>query len=130
MKVPKSTSIRGGAKTKTTATISPTQSTPAVTAAKPTDLCGVRQIGNEVVFVTLCPDCNTVQVAGDFNNWQPDRNPMKKIGNEGLWQCKMRLIPGTYRYRLVIDGNWQQDPFNSHVEPNPYGQFNSVVTVK
>lgn len=128
MKIQKST--KPETKTKIAAVIPSTQSTAAAAVSKPTDLCGVRQIGNEVVFVTLCPDCNTVKVAGDFNNWQPDRSPMKKIGTEGLWQLKMRLSPGTYRYRMVIDGNWQQDPFNSHVEPNPYGQFNSVVTVK
>ena len=128
MKIPKST--KSGSKTKSAAITSSAQSSPATTASKPSDLCGVRQIGKEVVFVTFCPDANTVQIAGEFNNWQPDKNPMKKIGNEGLWQLKLRLSPGTYRYRLVIDGNWQQDPFNTQVEPNPYGQFNSVVTVK
>ncbi len=127
MKAPKS--IRSGSKTKSEITSS-TQSSPATVASKPSELCGVRQIGKEVVFVTFCPDANTVQIAGEFNNWQPAKNPMKKIGNEGLWQLKMRLSPGTYRYRLVVDGNWQQDPFNNNAEPNPYGQFNSVVTVK
>ncbi len=124
MKIPKS------AKSGSKATISSAQSSSATVASKPSELCGVRQIGNEVVFVTFCPDAKAVQIAGEFNNWQPDKNPMKKIGNEGLWQLKMRLSPGTYRYRLVVDGNWQQDPFNNNAEPNPYGQFNSVVTVK
>ncbi len=128
MKTPKS--MKSGSKTKSTTTILPAESSPATVASKPSELCGVRQIGKEVVFVTFCPDANTVQIAGEFNNWQADKNPMKKIGTEGLWQLKLRLGPGAYRYRLVVDGNWQQDPFNTQVEPNPYGQFNSVVTVK
>jgi len=128
MKISKS--AKSGSKTKSEIISSTQNSSTTAAPPKPSELCGVRQIGDEVVFVTFCPDAKTVQVAGEFNNWQPEKNPMKKIGNEGLWQLKLRLSPGTYRYRLVIDGNWQQDPFNSNAEPNPYGQFNSVVTVK
>jgi 1,4-alpha-glucan branching enzyme len=127
MKTPKS--AKSGSKAKSEMTSS-AQSSSAAVASKPSEVCGVRQIGNEVVFVTFCPDAKTVKIGGEFNNWQADKNPMKKLGNEGLWQLKIKLKPGTYRYRLVVDGNWQQDPFNSNAEPNPYGQFNSLVTVK
>ncbi|GAG19849.1 unnamed protein product, partial [marine sediment metagenome] len=34
-----------------------------------------------------------------------------------------------YRYRYVVDGQWQQDPYNKHVEQNPYGELNSVLEV-
>ena len=127
MKIGKSAKEMGA---KSTSTIASMGTTTSKTTSKLPDLCGVRQIGNEVIFVTRCPDANTVQIAGEFNNWQPDRSKMQKIGSEGLWQFKMRLAPGTYRYRLVVDGKWQQDPFNNNAEPNPYGELNSVVTVK
>jgi hypothetical protein len=42
----------------------------------------------------------------------------------------MRLPPGKYRYRLVVDGQWQQDPYNELIETNPFGGFNSILTVK
>ncbi len=103
------------------------KSTKAVT--KTTDVYGVHQVAGNIIFATLCPDASTVQIAGDFNNWQPERNSMKKVGNEGVWQLTLRLSPGTYRYRLVIDGRWQQDPYNKSNEPNQYGELNSVLTV-
>jgi len=97
---------------------------------KTTDVYGVHQVAGNIIFATLCRDASTVQIAGEFNNWQPERNSMKKVGNEGVWQLTLRLSPGTYRYRLVIDGRWQQDPYNKSSELNPYGELNSVVTVK
>ncbi len=93
------------------------------------DFYGVRQIGNSITFAAFYPDACKVQLAGNFNNWQPERDSMKKVGNEGDWQLTLRLRPGTYCYRLVIDGKWQQDPSNKSTEPNPYGELNSVLTV-
>jgi len=90
---------------------------------------GILQVKDAVVFVASYPKAKTVQIAGDFNNWQSERNPMKKVGNEGVWQLTIHLNPGTYCYRLVVDGRWQQDPSNNATEPNPYGGFNSVLTV-
>jgi len=40
------------------------------------------------------------------------------------------LGKGVYRYRLVVDGHWQQDPYNENAEPNPFGELNSVLHVK
>ncbi|MHC4413601.1 MAG: glycogen-binding domain-containing protein [Planctomycetota bacterium] len=47
-----------------------------------------------------------------------------------MWQTKLKLPPGKQRYRLVVDGQWQQDPYNEMTEPNSFGGFNSVVEVK
>ncbi|MGD2094030.1 MAG: AAA family ATPase [Phycisphaerales bacterium] len=97
---------------------------------KLSDYYGVNQMDKAVVFVTLYPRADSVQIAGDFNNWQPEHTPMKKIGESGVWQTEMSLEPGRYRYRLVVDGQWQQDPYNEITELNPFGGFNSVVEVK
>jgi hypothetical protein len=102
----------------------------ADTNVKLSDYYGVSQLNDALVFVTLYPRANNVQVAGDFNSWQPSKNPLQKIGNSGVWQTKMKLPPGKYRYRLVVDGQWQQDPYNAAIEVNPFGGFNSVVEVK
>ncbi len=98
--------------------------------AKLCDYYGVNQVGDALVFVTLYPHAKTVQLAGDFNNWQPQNNPLEKVGQGGVWQTKLKLPAGKYRYRLVVDGQWQQDPYNEWTEPNPFGDFNSVVEVK
>jgi chromosome partitioning protein len=100
------------------------------TAEKLSDYYGVNQMGDAVAFVTLYPRAESVQVAGDFNNWQPAATPLEKVGDSGVWQTKIKLPAGKYRYRLVVNGQWQQDPYNELNELNPFGEFNSVVEVK
>lgn len=100
------------------------------TSAKLSEYYGVSQINDAVVFVTLYPRAQNVQIAGDFNNWQPENHTMDKVGDSGVWQTQMKLEPGRYRYRLVVDGQWQQDPYNEITEMNPFGSFNSVVEIR
>ena len=114
----------------TTAEAAPETLKPLDTAAKLSEYYGVNQMKDAVVFVTLYPRAGSVQVAGDFNNWQPEQTLMKKVGDSGVWQTEMNLSPGRYRYRLVVDGQWQQDPYNELTELNPFGGFNSVVEIK
>ena len=102
----------------------------ADTITKLSDYYGVNQINDAVVFVTLYPRAENVQIAGDFNNWQPEKTPMQKVGDSGVWQVEEKLPVGRYRYRLVVDGQWQQDPYNEQTELNPFGDFDSVVEVK
>jgi len=102
----------------------------ADTDARLSDYYGVNQVDDAVIFVTLYPRANSVQLAGDFNNWQPQKTPLQKVGESGVWQTRLKLPAGRYRYRLVVDGQWQQDPYNETTEQNPFGDFNSVVEVK
>ena len=97
---------------------------------KLSDYYGVDQVNDSVVFVTLYPRAENVQIAGDFNNWQPEQTKMQKVGESGVWQTKLQLPMGRYRYRLVVDGHWQQDPYNEQTEVNPYGELNSIFEVK
>lgn len=97
---------------------------------KLSDYYGVSQINEAIAFVTFYPLADAVQIAGDFNNWQPEKNQMQKVGESGVWQADMKMAAGKYRYRLVVDGQWQQDPYNENAEANPFGGFNSVLEVK
>ncbi len=97
---------------------------------KLSDYYGVDQVNDSIVFVSLYPRAENVQIAGDFNNWQPEQTKMQKVGESGVWQTKLQLPLGRYRYRLVVDGQWQQDPYNEQTEINPYGELNSIFEVK
>jgi chromosome partitioning protein len=99
------------------------------TNTKLTDYYGVNQINEAVIFVSLYPRANFVQIAGDFNNWQPIEANMEKVGESGVWQTKINLPPGKYQYRLVVDGHWLPDPYNENSILNPYGEYNSVLEV-
>ncbi len=89
---------------------------------------GPRQMADSILFVANFPQAKSVKLAGDFNNWNPEKNLMTKAA-DGTWQARVPLKKGTYRYRFVVDGHWQQDPHNSSMEPNPYGEMNSVFKV-
>lgn len=91
---------------------------------------GVRQGQGKVEFRALYPRAKTVQLAGDFNGWQPQSSKLASAGQQGQWQINVPLSVGTYRYRYVVDGIWQQDPYNERVEENEFGEFNSVVEVR
>ena len=108
----------------------PEETAPKDIEEKIADFYGVRQNEEAVTFVSLYPRANSVQLAGDFNNWQPEDSPMQKIGGNGAWQIKLPLAKGKYRYRLVVDGQWQQDPYNETTETNPFGESNSVLEVQ
>jgi chromosome partitioning protein len=80
-----------------------------------------------VVFAIEAPEARHVQLVGDFNEWTLDGNEMTP--SEKIWTKVLKLDPGRYRYRYVVDGIWQNDPLNAEVEPAPYGGYNSVLVL-
>jgi 1,4-alpha-glucan branching enzyme len=109
-------------------TMSSTIRSPGASAISVTKPLGPCQVGDSVIFVASYPKANVVQIAGDFNNWQPGKTPMTKTG-DSTWQVRVSLAKGIHRYRLVVDGKWQHDPHNDSTEANPYGELNSVTKV-
>ena len=69
-----------------------------------------------------------VQIAGDFNNWVPDDGVDTRKG-EGRLSKVLHLKPGQYEYRLVVDGDWREDPSNPKRVPNHLGGNNSLLRV-
>ena len=55
-----------------------------------------------------------VSIVGDFNHWNPESDLLHK-GNDGVYRIRMKLLPGKYLYRIVVDGRWIIDPFNEKV---------------
>lgn len=70
-----------------------------------------------------------VKLAGSFNDWRPDEGVVTRT-SDGIVEKIMMLTPGTYQYRLVVDGIWQEDPSNPEQVPNYSGGFNSVLEVE
>ncbi len=80
-----------------------------------------------VVFTLEAGDAHRVQLAGDFNDWALDGSEMEPAGS--VWKKVVKLAPGRYRYRYVVDGRWQSDPLNGAAEPSPFGGQDSVLLV-
>jgi 1,4-alpha-glucan branching enzyme len=92
-------------------------------------LFGVRPSSQGVLFVQPAGSAQLICVAGEFNFWSPTATPMRRNDQLGVFEAIIPLGPGTYQYRLVIDGEWVADPYNEQVELNSYGEPNSVVRV-
>ena len=90
---------------------------------------GIRQQHGKVEFSVLYPKASNVCIAGDFNNWQPEKTQLSQNSHNGRWNTSIQISGGTYKYRYVVDGQWQQDPYNNRVEQNPFGEMNSVLEV-
>ncbi len=82
-----------------------------------------------VSFEYFNPTARQVRVAGSFNDWQPDATPMTKQRG-GKWSAELLLKPGHHEYRLVVDGQWQDDPMAARFVANPFGGLNCVVEVR
>jgi hypothetical protein len=74
------------------------------------------------------PGAKQVAVAGDFNDWKPERSPLVQIGN-GRWVGDLNVKPGRHEYLFVVDGQWLPDPNATENVQNPFGGKNSVLIV-
>jgi chromosome partitioning protein len=87
----------------------------------------------EVVVRFRDDSAGDVRIAGDFNGWVPDRGVRSLLGSDGdtrVWTKVLTLEPGTYQYRYIVDGEWQEDPANPQSAPGPTGQPNSILHVR
>jgi len=90
---------------------------------------GVRPTTSGILFVQPVSGSARLGIAGDFNNWNPSATPLTRNDDLGVWQACIRIPPGRYRYRLVVDGQWVQDPYNKNTETNPFGELNNILEV-
>jgi len=81
-----------------------------------------------VWFELLDPGAHKVYLAGDFNDWKVDSLPMQR-DCDGKWSASIALKPGSYEYRFIVDGVWQDDPKAQGRVANSYGSNNCVVQV-
>ncbi len=74
------------------------------------------------------PAAHSAAVAGTFNNWDCQKTPMRR--EDGVnWKARLRLSPGRYEYRFLVDGQWLSDPNAEETVGNPFGTSNSVLVV-
>ena len=83
----------------------------------------------EVVFTFQAPGRATVQIAGDFNNWTPQRLDFNELQGKQVWKMAVSLRPGTYQYKYLVDGSWVHDPENIKTIDDFLGGVNSVISV-
>jgi len=82
-----------------------------------------------VDFRFYAPLSKKVSLGGDFNKWNAKKNPLKS-SKTGLWSTTLKLKPGRYQYRFVVDGKWENDnQRQTELIGNGLGQVNNVIVV-
>ena len=76
-----------------------------------------------VTFRVWAPGASAVSVAGDFNGWDNEANPMKQCGN-GIWEAKIKGAKKFDSYKYAITGPdgmtvLKSDPYARHFETAP-----------
>ncbi len=85
-------------------------------------------IKQKVTFSYAAPDAGSVLLAGDFTGWQQAPLKLKK-DKQGVWKKTVSLPPGRYEYRLMVDGEWRDDPECRDRQPNQFGGENCVCVI-
>jgi hypothetical protein len=65
-----------------------------------------------------------VILSGSFNNWSEDGLTMKRT--DSGWMASVKLAPGKWWYKFIVDGNWIVDNDNLLRENDGEGNINSV----
>jgi len=87
-----------------------------------------KRSGKTVPFTFEAPHAESVALVGDFNDWDSEMHPMKKM-KDGTWKAALLLPSGSYQYQFYVDGIWQVDPKAAVRLPNPFGGENSLLDV-
>lgn len=82
----------------------------------------------KVTFSFYAENADSIHVSGDFNQWSETSHALEQE-DDGIWKKTVLLPPGTYEYKFVVDGQWQNDPENDAVCLNCFGTTNNRIEV-
>ena len=74
-------------------------------------------------FRCWAPNAKAISVVGDFNDWNAEADPMKKIENSGIWEAYVKAVKiyDNYKYEITTASDtqlWKADPYAFHSETN------------
>lgn len=79
-------------------------------------------------FICSVPGAKRVALVGDFNDWHPDANPMKRQP-DGNWHVQLQLRHGSHHYQFLVDGKLLLDPRAQGVARNEQDEKVSLISV-
>jgi 1,4-alpha-glucan branching enzyme len=86
-----------------------------------------------MTFVFVANGAAKVSIVGDFNQWDAQATPMKRIPNSNAWTVTVSLPAGRHLYSFYTTGaggeQWLADP-NAPANPDEgFGRASSVLLV-
>lgn len=81
-----------------------------------------------VRFVYIDKEAESIEVAGDFNDWNPVPLTKKEVNGEQVWTGLVSMNRGEHRYMFVKDGEkWLTDPMAPVHREDGFGNKNAVI---
>ena len=68
------------------------------------------------IFRTWAPNASRISVVGDFNGWNAEAHPMKKISQDGIWEVFVEGATDKQMYKFSI---WDQKNY-ARLKSDPY----------
>ncbi|CAM3676235.1 glycogen-binding domain-containing protein [Mucilaginibacter galii] len=69
-------------------------------------------------------DVRRIQLSGSFNGWTTSKGLMTKT--DSGWVSDIKLEPGPYAYKFIVNGQWIHDLNNKLTENDGHGNYNSI----
>lgn len=88
----------------------------------------VKKTAKPVNFVCIAPSARKVTLVGDFNDWHPDAQPMKRQV-DGSWTAQVTLGHGHHHYQFMVDGKPTLDPRAQGIARNEANEKVSLLAV-
>ncbi len=84
-----------------------------------------------VRFELVAPEARSVSLVGDFNDWDPERNPLMDPNKDGVWEVKIRVQQDeVYTYNFLVNGEeWIPDPNAVKHIRDSFGGRKSVLSL-
>ena len=84
---------------------------------------GTKDKQEGVFFRAWSPNAKKISIVGDFNDWNPESNPMKKIEKSNVWEGFVPNVEVGQKYKFAVttqNGNllWKADPYAVYSETN------------
>lgn len=81
-----------------------------------------------VRFVYIDKNAESVELAGDFNGWEPEPLEKQEVNGEQVWTGLISMNRGEHRYMFVKDGEkWVTDPMAPLQREDGFGNKNAVI---
>ena len=85
----------------------------------------VQLSGNRLrFFLPGQKNASKVFLSGSFNGWSTLETPMQPC--DSGWTVTLKLQPGKYSYKYIIDGKWSNDSYNKLREQDTYHGYNNI----
>jgi 1,4-alpha-glucan branching enzyme len=82
-----------------------------------------------VTLVVPRLEASDVVATGDFSHWSPVDGVRLKKRRDGCWTAALSVTPGEHQYRLLVDGQWRNNPGAERRVANGFGSENDVIVV-